>query len=453
MSIVLLYQETKDLKERKKIISKIRNKGNLLLKKKTGKFIPKKLSCTNTLSDYIICVYCKAFLRTSYIERHNKKCGARRVPENAKWRNPKVGKINPPQSKSSFKCETLSETRDLNMFISSTAAPTENAIKLSFFEDKCYEANNKQQKYLRQTVNEDMQLPEFHIVQRWTNDEIDALKTHFASFMDKNSLYPRDGLPSQICSKCIIRINEAFSFKQQVENCDYTLKQNYSCKESINIDKRIKNNLEVTKIYVEQNYNTEIIKCEIKQEIESVDCLMNTEEVTIKTERIFVDNSSIVSSSTACSKEHDLDDIPSSDDSSSENACDGNVTTPGSPSWDVCTEDRPIGTDKKKRKKRRKQICSICGKTLVSSTYLRIHMRLHTGERPFQCKFPDCNRDFISVGDLSRHTRSHSVDLGLLKAELTSTSATSDEADALSASKLYSVSLLAIDACRNCSLL
>lgn len=46
------------------------------------------------------------------------------------------------------------------------------------------------------------------------------------------------------------------------------------------------------------------------------------------------------------------------------------------------------------------------------------------------------------------------VDLGLLKAGITSTSATSDEADALSASKLFSVFvLLAIDGCRNRSLL
>lgn len=45
------------------------------------------------------------------------------------------------------------------------------------------------------------------------------------------------------------------------------------------------------------------------------------------------------------------------------------------------------------------------------------------------------------------------VDLGLLKAELPSTSATSDEADSFSVLKLFSVCLSAIDGCGNCSLI
>lgn len=38
-------------------------------------------------------------------------------------------------------------------------------------------------------------------------------------------IYEGDGLPSQICTNCIIQVTQAYNFKQQVEGSDATLRQ------------------------------------------------------------------------------------------------------------------------------------------------------------------------------------------------------------------------------------
>ncbi|XP_053623475.1 zinc finger protein 888-like [Plodia interpunctella] len=50
--------------------------------------------------------------------------------------------------------------------------------------------------------------------------------------------------------------------------------------------------------------------------------------------------------------------------------------------------------------------CDICHKKISSITYMRIHMRTHTGERPFKCYL--CNRGFITSSKLHRHVLTHS---------------------------------------------
>ena len=49
--------------------------------------------------------------------------------------------------------------------------------------------------------------------------------------------------------------------------------------------------------------------------------------------------------------------------------------------------------------------CGVCFKVLSSRGALRIHYRVHTGERPFAC--PECSMAFAKNGDLTRHMRSH----------------------------------------------
>ncbi|XP_054847803.1 zinc finger protein 25-like isoform X2 [Eublepharis macularius] len=49
--------------------------------------------------------------------------------------------------------------------------------------------------------------------------------------------------------------------------------------------------------------------------------------------------------------------------------------------------------------------CPECGKSFLSNVAMTIHIRTHTGERPFKCHL--CPKGFASKGDLNRHIRRH----------------------------------------------
>jgi uncharacterized Zn-finger protein len=52
--------------------------------------------------------------------------------------------------------------------------------------------------------------------------------------------------------------------------------------------------------------------------------------------------------------------------------------------------------------------CAICKKKFNEKGNLKAHVRIHTGERPFVCKYPGCKMAFKTKGQLNDHQNRHS---------------------------------------------
>lgn len=51
--------------------------------------------------------------------------------------------------------------------------------------------------------------------------------------------------------------------------------------------------------------------------------------------------------------------------------------------------------------------CAFCTRTFFRGGDLRIHMRVHTGERPYTCVAASCAKRFSTLSNLRRHQRTH----------------------------------------------
>jgi uncharacterized Zn-finger protein len=52
-------------------------------------------------------------------------------------------------------------------------------------------------------------------------------------------------------------------------------------------------------------------------------------------------------------------------------------------------------------------MCKECGKEFNEKGNLKIHERIHSGERPFKCNFEGCEHSFKTKAHLADHINSH----------------------------------------------
>ncbi|KAJ2549215.1 DNA-binding transcription factor [Coemansia sp. RSA 1933] len=62
--------------------------------------------------------------------------------------------------------------------------------------------------------------------------------------------------------------------------------------------------------------------------------------------------------------------------------------------------------------RRRQFVCTVpgCGKVFFQRAHLNIHIRSHTGYKPYACPYPGCGKSFPQRGNMRTHERTHTGD-------------------------------------------
>ncbi|XP_045447459.1 zinc finger protein 569 [Melitaea cinxia] len=188
-------------------------------------------------------------------------------------------------------------------------------------------------------------------------------------FTTKVKIRINDGLPEQICSNCVYKLGVAYHFKQSCESADLRLREYLA----LDMPNRVKDAIVMTDpIVVTQRTIIKKCKCKnVEQKKTSSNYKKKPESEKLK-----------------------RGPKPKQKQDHSCYQCDKQFKCKAQLEIHVRTHtgDKPF-------------VCMFCPRRFTQKHNLTIHLRMHTGEKPFQCDV--CSKTFSAQGNLQTHLKIH----------------------------------------------